>query len=107
MLLVEQMWLAASEQLTRCRPDLGLMPEFAFQVEMLLVACYAELEQPDKRLEAAKAAVQIDPISLAATARSPRRDWRPGTRPRRWTISCNWPAGRSSAGSPRYGSRIG
>ncbi|QEL15543.1 tetratricopeptide repeat protein [Limnoglobus roseus] len=66
LLLSEQKWLAASEQLTRCRPDLSLLPDLAFQVEMLLVACYTELDQPDKRLEAAKAAVKIGPISLPA-----------------------------------------
>ena len=66
ILIKDRKWLAATNSLVKNRPELSRLPELAFQVEMLLVSCYSELERPDKQLDAARAAVAIEPTAISA-----------------------------------------
>ena len=66
LLIKDRKWLTATNSLVKNRPELSRLPELAYQVEMLLVTCYSELDRPDKQLEAARAAVAIEPTAISA-----------------------------------------
>lgn len=64
--MVRGRWFEAARQFERIRPALKSVKELAYQLDLYLGACYAQLEEPAQQLIAYQRAAEADATSLAA-----------------------------------------
>jgi tetratricopeptide (TPR) repeat protein len=64
--LAEERWAEARRLLERARPGLANVPDLLLKAHLLLAHCYQRLSNPDLRIAAYRAALEVDGTNVAA-----------------------------------------